>query len=257
MTRFPSVTLLVTHYNRSKSLERLLKVMRELGCEFGAVVVSDDGSQKEQLERLAMFQAQYPFQLVTTPSNRGLGHNLNKGQDAVQTDYVLYVQEDFCPTAKFPAALVDALAIAADRPEIDLIRFFAHYAYPYRRPLRAGYSEMVFSLAQLRSEGFFAYSDTPHLRRRNFFERFGRYAEGVPAIKCEKAMVMSFLQAGGKGLQYDGIRDLFFHENSVEEPSTQNYSAFFKIKEKIPEPLFDLVWKAKLTAQYLFKSYRS
>ncbi len=49
---FPDTTLLITHYNRSGSLERLLTGFESLGCRFADVVVSDDGSQPEHLDKI-------------------------------------------------------------------------------------------------------------------------------------------------------------------------------------------------------------
>src|SRR3954470_21752118 len=92
---FTGVTLLITHYNRSRSLERLLDAFRDLNCTFEATVVSDDASKPEHLDKVRAMQATYDFHLVTTPENKGHGHSINKGQDAVTTPYTLYVQEDF------------------------------------------------------------------------------------------------------------------------------------------------------------------
>ena len=49
---FPQITLLITHYNRSSSLERLLSTVKMLGLSFGDIVVSDDGSKPEHQEKL-------------------------------------------------------------------------------------------------------------------------------------------------------------------------------------------------------------
>jgi glycosyltransferase involved in cell wall biosynthesis len=249
------VTLLVTHFNRSKSLERLLAAFRSLDCAFDDIVVSDDASKPEHLDRLKVLAEEHPFRLVTTPVNRGLGNNLNKGQDAVTTPYTLYVQEDFHPTPRFTTSFPDAFEIMEARRDVDMVRLYAGVKYPRLKPYKNGFSEMIFSLACPGPAKFFYYSDTPHLRRRSFFERFGRYAEGVKAIQGEKSMVMSFLQARGKGMECD-VNDIFVHENSETEPSTQDYSAFFRIKRRIPEPVFEAIWTAKLTAQFLFVRYR-
>src|SRR5690349_1030002 len=99
---FPEVSLLVTHYNRSRSLERLLKRYKELNCVFGEIIVSDDGSKPEHLDYINSLKSNYTFTLVTTEKNKGLGNNINKGQDAVTKPFTLYVQEDFDPTAAFP-----------------------------------------------------------------------------------------------------------------------------------------------------------
>ncbi len=249
------VTLLVTHFNRSESLARLLESFAKLGFSFEDIVVSDDGSLPEHGKRLEELREQYPFRLVTTPTNRGLGNNLNKGQDAITTPYTLYVQEDFIPQAVFPQRFADAFQLMEERSDLDMVRFYAHKPYPNRKPYKLGFSEMFFSLLRPGTEKFFYYSDTPHLRRSNFFQRFGRYAEGVRAIKGEKYMVMSFLQNRGKALQCDES-NIFQHANSEAEPSTQDYSAFFRIKSKIPDGVFDLIWTAKLTSEYLLKRFR-
>ncbi|HVZ24538.1 MAG TPA: glycosyltransferase, partial [Sediminibacterium sp.] len=100
---FQQVTLLVTHYNRSSSLERLLHAFTAIGCRFGDIVVSDDGSRDEHLQKIKQLQQHLGFRLITTAVNKGLGNNINKGQDAVSTPYTLYVQEDFEPAADFAA----------------------------------------------------------------------------------------------------------------------------------------------------------
>ncbi|WP_461452321.1 glycosyltransferase [Mucilaginibacter sp.] len=140
------VTLLITHYNRSSSLERLLAAFAKQEITFGDIVVSDDGSKPEHLEKLKSLHTIYKFRLITTPVNRGLGNNINKGQDAVNTPYTLYIQEDFNPYPCYKKHLIDALSIVNDRPDIDMVRFYAYFKYPYLKPYRDGYSEMLFKL---------------------------------------------------------------------------------------------------------------
>src|SRR5690242_14631954 len=129
---FPAVSLLVTHYNRSHSLERLLHAFKEQGFVFGDTIVSDDASKPEHLEHVKTLQTQYHFKLITTPANRGLGNNINKGQDAVATQYTLYVQEDFEPKPGFIEHFKDALAIMHEESDVDIARFYAYFKYPYR-----------------------------------------------------------------------------------------------------------------------------
>lgn len=217
---FPEVTLLVTHYNRSLSLERLLQSFEKLQCKFAEVVVSDDGSKEIHLDYLKSIQPQYGFKLVTTPVNKGLGNNINKGQDAVTTPLTLYVQEDFVPEPIFPGSLQDALGILSERPDLDMARFYAYFKYPYLKPIRSGYSEMTFNLFTPGYKKFYMYSDHPHLRRTNFFDKFGRYVEGVKGDSTEYAMMMSFLKKKGKAIFYENFNDLFDQVNSSDEPST-------------------------------------
>jgi len=217
---FDDVTLLVTHYNRSKSLERLLQSFKNLNCLFEDIVVSDDGSKPEHLNYITELQNSYAFRLILTPVNKGLGNNINKGQDAVKTKYTLYVQEDFEPAADFALHFIDAVNIMQEKPGLDMIRFYAYFKYPYLKPYRNGFSEMQFKWWLPGYKKFYYYSDHPHLRKSNFFEKFGRYPEGVKGDVTEYRMMMSFIKEKGKAMFYEDYKGLFFQKNSSDEPST-------------------------------------
>lgn len=217
---FPTVTLLITHYNRTASLERLLESFRQLHCSFGGIVVSDDGSKPENLERLKELQGKYSFKLVTTQVNKGLGNNINKGQSAVTTPYTLYVQEDFVPKAIFPEKLQRSVEFMQYDADLDMVRFYAYFKYPYLKPLSDGFSEMQFRIWYPGYRKFYMYSDHPHLRRSSFFQKFGKYIEGKKGDVTEYRMMMSFLQMHGKALFYDDFKGLFDQKNSTDEPST-------------------------------------
>jgi glycosyltransferase involved in cell wall biosynthesis len=249
---FTDVTLLVTHYNRSRSLERLLHSFENLGVSFGGIVVSDDGSQAEHLHYLQSLQHSLHFTLVTTEKNKGLGNNINKGQDAVETPYTLYVQEDFDPMPVFAAHFADGLAIINERNEVDLVRFYAYTPYPYLQPLSKGFSEMLFSLWKPGYKKFYAYSDHPHLRRSSFFEKFGRYAEGQKVEKTEYLMMMSFLRKKGKAVIYENIHELFQQKNSSAEPSTVKRNFWRESEGFLLTQLRHLYRHVKFNADYLF-----
>jgi hypothetical protein len=189
-------------------------------CQFEDIVVSDDASGPEHFNKIRELQSTYNFRTITTAVNRGLGNNLNKGQDAVLTPYTLYVQEDFEPTESFAEHLKDALDIMNSYPQWDIIRFYAYLKYPYLKPFAKGYSEMVFKLRYLDYLKIFCYSDHPHLRRSNFLEKFGRYREGNKHRRTEYWMCISFIHHKGKGLFYEEFKSLFHHNNTDEEPRT-------------------------------------
>jgi len=220
MKHFDSITLLITHYNRSQSLERLLQAFNRQQIVFGDIIVSDDGSKPEHLDRLKAIQPTYNFQLITTPKNKGLGNNINKGQDAVKTPYTLYVQEDFNPFPGYAKHLEDALSIMEERPDVDMARFYAYFKYPYLKPYRDGFSEMMFSVWKPGYRKFHVYSDHPHLRRSSFFTKFGRYPEGLKGDRTEFLMAISFLKNKGKAMFYENFKGLFDQLNSSDEPST-------------------------------------
>ena len=214
------ITLLVTHYNRSQSLVRLLNSFHNLDIHFGGIVISDDGSKPEHLQLLQSLQAQKKIRLITAIKNSGLGHNINKGQHAVQTPYTLYVQEDFIPKEPFRDALSFALTTLQEHPELDMARFYAYFRYPYLNPVGNGFSEMIFKPLYAGYKKFYMYSDHPHLRRSNFLEKFGNYPEGIKGDATEYRMMMNFLQQKGRGIFYEDFKGLFDQVNSETEPST-------------------------------------
>jgi glycosyltransferase involved in cell wall biosynthesis len=223
---FDTITLLVTHYNRSQSLQRLLQAFANQNINFADIVVSDDGSRPEHQDKLRELAVTYNFRLITTPQNRGLGNNINKGQDAVQTPYTLYVQEDFDPFPGYGEHLQDALDILNELPELDMARFYAYFKYPYLKPLRKGFSEMMFSVWKPGYRKFHVYSDHPHLRRTSFFSKFGRYAEGLKGDRTEFLMAISFIKNKGKAIFYEDFKGLFDQINPADEPSTMKRSDF-------------------------------
>jgi glycosyltransferase involved in cell wall biosynthesis len=220
MEKFEKVSLLVTHYNRSASLERLLTSFGDLGIAFGDIVVSDDCSKPEHLDRLKELQSRFGYRLITTPKNGGLGNNINKGQDAVKTPLTIYVQEDFVPKPLFKEKFREALDMMEERPDLDIIRFYAYFMYPTLKPYRDGFSEMFFNPWLPDHWKFNFYSDHPHLRRSTFLQKFGRYPEGLDVNKTEFHMCLSFIKRKGRGLFYTGIYDLFDQVNTSTEPST-------------------------------------
>ncbi|WP_205499821.1 glycosyltransferase family 2 protein [Rufibacter psychrotolerans] len=238
---FQDVTLLITHYNRSTSLARLLKSFQELGCSFEQVIVSDDGSRPEHLEVLKQLQKAFSFQLLTSPSNKGLGHNINKGQDAVKTPYTLYIQEDFIPKPAFLTHFQEALDIMSRHDDVDLIRFYAYFKYPYLKPHGKGFSEMLYKPLPWYTNHlkFYSYSDHPHLRRSTFCQKFGRYKEGRRGDKVEFDMCLSFIKNKGKGLFFENFTGMFEQKNSPDEPSTMDRPQWKQQKEP---PILLLRW---------------
>jgi len=222
---FKDVTLLITHYKRSKSLEKLLKSFHDLNCTFDEIIVSDDASGDEHLDYIKKLNGIFDFRLITTPTNKGLANNINKGQDSVKSPYTLYIQEDFVPKSTFPEHFVDALNIMKEDPRWDLITLYSYAPYPYMKPYKHGFSEKIFKSAPWYTQNlkFFLYGDHPHLRKSSFLQKFGRYEEGLNTDQTEMAMSLSFIKNRGKGLFYDDHYGLLTQENSLDEPSTATH----------------------------------
>ncbi len=252
---FKDITLLITHYNRSKSLERLLKAFEELNCSFEDTVVSDDCSSAEHLTYVRSIQNQFPFRLITAEKNMGLGNNINKGHDSVVTNLILYVQEDFVPTKEFTINFQKGLEIFQNNKELDIVRFYAYFKYPYLKDISSGYSEMKFKLWYPGYRKFYMYSDHPHLVRKDFLKKFGRYKEQVNPEVCEYKMMLSFLQKKGKGLFFNNFEDLFLQINSTSEPSTVKRTKLRESKNLIIILVKHLYRHIKFNFNYLFKKF--
>lgn len=257
MNSFKTVSLLITHYNRSKSLEQLLRCLKIQDCEFAEIVVSDDGSRPEHLGMLKKLQEAYFFKLVLTPHNKGLGNNINKGQRVITSPYTLYIQEDFIPKALFADKLSDALSFMNLQPELDIVRFYAYFKYPYLKPYKNGFSEMVFNALPWfwKYRKFYFYSDHPHLRRSNFLEKFGNYNEGTSGDVTEYQKMMSVIQNDGKGLFYDDFQGLFEQQNSSVEPSTMTRTSLRESKNPIITLVRHLYRHIKFNFDYHFSKY--
>lgn len=260
LQNFTEVTLLVTHYNRSASLERLLSSFNELGFNFGDIVVSDDGSQPEQLAYVKKLQEHYQFRLISTPKNKGLGNNINKGQDAVQTPYTLYIQEDFIPKPEFLTHFNDAFNIMQEDKKWDMVTLYSYAPYPYLEPYKLGFSEKVFKAAPWYSNNlkFYLYGDHPHLRRSTFLKDFGRYPEGINGDETEMQMSLSFIKNKGRCLFYNDHYGLLTQENSEQEPSTATFRKSWINKNTVPVRIAKLLYARfkffKLNYQLLTKT---
>ena len=250
---FEKVSLLITHYNRSGSLANLLERFSQLQVHFAEIIVSDDGSKEDQQVQLQLLQQQYNFRLITTPVNKGLANNINKGQDAVTTPYTLYIQEDFIPSDIFPTKLAESLAILEERPEFDIARYWAYWKYPYLESIRNGFSEMKFHVLKAGYDKFYVYIDACHLRRSTFLEKFGRYPEGgIKSDKAEYLMMMSFLHKKGRAIYFDKFNELFAHQNSSDEPSTVSRNYLSSTENILVANVRNLYRHLKFNFNYLF-----
>lgn len=244
------VTLLITHFNRSESLKRLLSALKKHKLTFDEVIVSDGGSKPDHLANVYELQKEFEFTLLTSPFNKGLGNTINQGQDAVKTNYILYIQEDFVPKEAFVNALRDGLEIFEREREWDLVRFysFPYSPYPYLKPYKKGFCEMEFSLMPwyLSHLKFHIYSDHPHLKRKTYPEKFGRYLEAKNGDVTEMNMCRTFLKKKGRALYFKDYKKLFEHDNPEDEPGLYRPEKEKTKKLANIAPLYWLYLKYKL-----------
>lgn len=232
MHNFNDVTLLVTVYNRTSSLKRLLEAFKKLNLSFGEIVVTDDGSETVHQDLLKILSKEFDFKLITTDENSGLGANINRGEEAVTKKYVLYIQEDFVPKDKFIEVFKNAYDLMNYELSLDTIRFYAYFPYPYTKSYNDYFDEMIFENSFLKWNHlkFYMYSDHPHLRRATYSKKFGTYLEGTRGDETEFDMALSYIKNKGRGLLVKDITAIFDQKNSENEPSTMSYRSSWKEK---------------------------
>jgi len=253
---YKTISLLITHYNRSQSLEKLLLSLEKQQIYFNEIVVSDDGSKQEHLDKLKLMKDRFNFKLICTDKNKGLANNINKGQRAISSPYTIYIQEDFIPTDKFKNCLTDGLSLMENDPKLDMVRFYTYRMYPYLKPVKNGFYEMIFNFWYPSYWEFQYYSDHPHLRRSNFLEKFGEFKEGIHSDKAEFKMSISFLQKKGKAVIHKDYKEIFIQENSTEEPSQvsrKKIREYIRLTNSFPVKIVRSIYRfIKFRLQYLF-----
>lgn len=183
------VSVLLVTYNRADLLEQTFHHLRERLNTSGLTleyVITDDASASEHLEKVLALPA---GKHVTTPVNRGLGNNCNKGIAACAGKLIFQLQDDW----EFlgPAdVLKTAMRILDADPEIGVVQLIdAVPELPHElRTLADGTTYRAFAndgLSQRRPSGARPYSDQPHVKHRQFIHDIGPYQEGVPMADME------------------------------------------------------------------------
>lgn len=91
---WPSLTILLTSYNKSAYLEESLKFVRQmldLGCE---VVIVDDGSTDGSLEKIEEFRKTNPKLVLESQENSGSAEARNNALKKATREYILFMDFD-------------------------------------------------------------------------------------------------------------------------------------------------------------------
>jgi len=177
------ISVLFITYNRSDLLEIAFQSIRER-MDFGSLrveyVVSDDASNTSHHSKILSM----PFdKFVIAEKNRGLGNNQNKGIAATSGRYILQIQDDF-EFIGDKVLIFTALGILEADHDVGIIQLNNETPdVPHEvRCLENGTKYLIYEndgIPRLRGTATRAYSDRPHLKRREFCEDIGPYREGM------------------------------------------------------------------------------
>ncbi len=112
-----------------------------------------------------------------------LGAAMNAAMDLVTGDYAILHQDDWL--LQQPLDLSDGVDFLELHPDADIIR----YSWPGMD--RVTVCGQVDGWRKLDPRGSWPYGDDPHLRRRSFPVKFGRYLEGPPHGNSEGNMLFA------------------------------------------------------------------
>jgi glycosyltransferase involved in cell wall biosynthesis len=154
------------------------------------LILSDDGSDAQNrgiIDCLAFDKR------LISKTNAGLGTSSNKGLSAASGDFILQLQDDWILTGRGDF-LRKAVEVLQSMRDIGMILFRDRPELPVSGRRQFGELAVDLLLDRVNREGIIlrvgdgAYSDNPHLKRRDFHEIVGPYAEGVPMAIMELQM---------------------------------------------------------------------
>lgn len=222
------LSILITHYNRPEALKKCINTLRDFNFNINyEIVVSDDGSNIENIEKLKDFQIDT---LVTTKVNQGLAANINKGLKACIGANILYVQEDFLIDSKFNEVFLEGLVLL-EKGILDMVRYRANYVFS--KLIKC--SDNIFRIPKFSFSNFnintFQYSDHPFLTTKTFYETYGYYLENTSVGYGETEFAIRIMKSTAK----IGITKInYFHAIDVESTLGQGlYINKSKIRKKI------------------------
>jgi GT2 family glycosyltransferase len=114
------IDVIIPFYNQHQLLVRCLKALELSACRSLDVVLVDDGSAPEELDRVRGFcgRLSLPVRLISHAENRGYKESIHTGLEACGNPFVLLLNSDTVPTPGFADLLVEVLRA---RPEIRAV----------------------------------------------------------------------------------------------------------------------------------------
>ena len=157
------------------------------------MIVTDDGSPPDVVEQLHILGVDRL--IISDEGNTGLGANTNRGLRAATGDYILHHQDDFLISTS-ESFIERSIQIMERHPNVGLVRL--HHSTPfsvredYALPDGTIYSILGFDQPPLKNR-IYIYSDHPHLKRADFHEKAGYFAEGLGVGQTEDEFCYRFL----------------------------------------------------------------
>lgn len=211
MNNYPDVTLQICTFRRPKEIRLTIEALRTHVRYPGTLrwLVCDDASGGTYLEDL---RRDYPFlQCVSTPPRKddkpdpalhGWGNNVNNGLGKINTEFILFTEDDYVLQAPLDLTPLVALMLVnqsigyarldgivghrltAHMAESDLSLLLPHYMQSTGMALPG---KCCYWLLDYRSQETWLYSNRPHFKHVRFHKYYGLYPTGRKLGATEEA----------------------------------------------------------------------
>lgn len=199
MKELPDITVLICTYERPTEIVLTLEALDtylSYPAERLHWLIADDSSVAStiaSIKKSAVFKKLKP-KIVKTDTNSGWGKNVNNGLQQVDTEFVFFLEDDYCPKAHID--LDHTVPIMLEKPDIGMFRYRgtagSHLVYHgFEADIReyvpkdwaSGIGAVPGKITYLQldsgSPDLYLYSHGPHLKHRRFHEFYGKYPEGL------------------------------------------------------------------------------
>lgn len=204
---FPPVTIGIITYRRVQEIQRTVDALVQNVTYRGELrwLIADDSSPDgyvSKLKRNRLFK-DIGAAFVSTVKNSGWGVNANNLLKHVDTDYVLFLEDDYVLTKPLDLSL--GVALLEEKPHLGLVRYrgtagdhviFHQFQADMTRYIPDFREAMGHpgGLTYLQLDGHsptaYLYSNGPHLKHRRFHAFYGEYPEGKKLGDTEETMAV-------------------------------------------------------------------